>query len=351
MKKRTRFQLILPLLMFTLFGFGQYNFVVQNGSASVYNTIDEAYQNAVSGDTIYIPGGSFNMPATIDKSLVWIGVGYHPDSTESTYYTRINNSVSFKGTCDGTYITGMHFIASVTFGTSGDDAVDVVLFRNRIGGTLTLKISDGLESLINSKVLECIIDGNINANRGTNVVTEKSIIRGTLNYFISSTFDRNIFTLGAKNGGTGYSYLLTYSENCLIRNSVINYASYINWRAEVYSCINNTFNNNIFAGNIIFPDFTNIGSDNLINVDLSTVFEHIEGTIDTYSYLHNFHLKNGSPAIGAGSLDTDIGIYGGSNPYKDGGLPFTPHIQSVNIDEETSNGLLGVEIKAVSQEK
>jgi hypothetical protein len=351
MKKRTRFQLILPLLMFPLFSFGQYNFVVQNGSASVYNTIDEAYQNAVSGDTIYVPGGSFNMPATIDKSLVWIGVGYHPDSTESTFYSRINNAVSFKGTCDGTFITGIHFISSVSFGSSGDDALDVILFRNRIDGSLTLKYNDGGENLINTRLSECILNGNITANMGKNVFMEKSVIYGTLSYFRSSTFDRNIFTHGGRNSGSGYSYLFTYTENCLIRNSVINYYSYTNWRAEVYENTNNTFNNNIFAGSIIFPDFTNVGNNNLINVDLSTVFEHIEGTIDIYSYLHNFHLKSGSPAIGAGSLGTDIGIYGGTNSYKDGGLPFTPHIRSVNIDEETSNGLLGVEIEAVSQDK
>lgn len=351
MKKRTRFQLILPLLMFPFIGYSQYNFVVQNGSVAVYNTIEEAYQNAASGDTIYLPGGSFNMPTTIDKSLVWIGVGYHPDSTAATYYTRINNPVIFTGNCDGMYITGVHFISNISIGSNGDDALDVVLFRNRISGTLTLKYNDGLENAINTLVSECIIDGNYNANKGSNIITEKSIIYGTANYFIQSTFDRVIITHGSRNSGSGYSFCFTYTKNCLIRNSIINYYTYTNWRAEVYENINNTFNNNIFAGNIIFPDFTNIGSNNLINVDLSTVFEHLEGTIDTYSYLHNFHLKSGSPAIGAGSLGTDIGIYGGTNPYKDGGLPFTPHIRSVNIDEETNNGLLGVEIEAVSQDK
>src|SRR6056297_1566225 len=110
---------ILVSFFFLSFLTAQHSIVVQNGGASVYKTIDEAYENATNGDTIYLPGGSFNMPL-INKSLVWIGVGYHPDSTEATYYTRINNAVSFQGDCDNSVVTGIHFVLNVSVGSTGN---------------------------------------------------------------------------------------------------------------------------------------------------------------------------------------------------------------------------------------
>ncbi|MFC0875168.1 hypothetical protein ACE01N_01170 [Saccharicrinis sp. FJH2] len=327
----------------------QYNFVVQNGSASVYNTLQEAYDNASAGDTIYLPGGSFNFPS-VDKPLVWIGVGYHPDSTAATYFTRINNPVNFSGNCDNTYLTGMHFMSNVTFGTSGQDVTDVTIFRCRISGSLTLKYNNTVEVLLNDKVSECIIDGSIDAGMGSNVIIEKTILKGTLGHFRNSYMNHNIFTYGARNSGSGYSFLLSYCENCQVKNSVINYYSYVNWRADVYGSINNNFLNNIFAGNITFPDGTNTGSYNITGVDLSTVFENIDGNFQDFSYLHNFHLKVGSPAAAAGMNGADIGIYGHTVPFKDGGLPVTPHIRSVEVNDETTNGLLPVSVTVGAQE-
>lgn len=328
----------------------QYNFVVQNGSALVFNTLQEAYDNASAGDTIYLPGGSFTMP-TIDKSLVWIGVGYHPDSTAATYFTRINNAVTFSGNCDSTYITGVHFISNVNFGTNGQNATDIEMFRCRVGGTINLKYNDNIEVLLNDNISESIVDGNIVAGYGSNVIIEKCIVRGVLSYFRSSYMNHCIFTLGNRNGSSGYSYLLSYSENCQIKNSVFNYHTYANWRADVYGCINNNFMNNIFAGNITFPDGTHTGSDNLTGIGLSTVFEHIEGNFHDFSYLHDFHLKTASPAIAAGTNNSDIGIFGHTVPFKVGGLPFTPHIRSVSVDDETSNGLLPVKVSVAAQEE
>jgi len=109
--------------------------------------------------------------------------------------------------------------------------------------------------------------------------------------------------------------------------------------------------NNILAGNITFPQGTNTGLDNLTGIDLTNVFEHIEGNLFDFSYLHDFHMKAGSPGIGAGLSDTDISIYGGSIPFKDGGLPFTPHINSININTETVNGILDVEVGVSAQQK
>jgi hypothetical protein len=345
-KKLSLLILLCAVSMFTLKA--QYNFVVQNGSASVFNTIQEAYDNANAGDTIYLPGGSFNFPI-VDKPLVWIGVGYHPDSTASTYFTRINNSVGFSGNCDNTFVTGMHFMGNVSFGSNGQDATDITVSRCRINGSLSLRYNNSVEVLMNDTVRECIIYGNIEGGTGRNINIEKCILRGVLNNFRWSYVNHSILTLGGRNSSSGYTYFFTNSQNCQIRNSVLYYNGYSAIRADVYSSINNNFINNIFAGTITFPDGTNTGSDNLTGVDLSSVFENIEGNIYDFSYLHNFHLKAGSPAIGAGTSGSDIGVYGHPVPFKDGGLPFNPHIRNVEVDDETSNGLLPVSVTVGAQ--
>jgi hypothetical protein len=329
----------------------QYNFVVQNGSASVFKTLEEAYESSAAGDTIYLPGGSFNMPASIDKSLVWIGVGYHPDSTLATYFTRISSPVKLSGNCDNSYFSGIHFASNITMGDNGDDAVDVELFRCRIGGQFYLKNNDGAERDINTKIIECIFDGSLDANLGSNIHIEKSIIKGVINNFRSSIFDRIVLTHGGRNTSWGYAYAFYNTQNSLISNSVFGYYSYTYWRVDVYDNMNNNFLNNIFAASATFPEGTNSGSNNITSVNLDELFTHIDGSIVEFSYQHDFHLKPGSAGIGAGTEGTDIGLYGGPEPFKVGGLPPTPHIRNIKIDRETNNGILGIEIEAVSQDK
>lgn len=328
----------------------QYNFVVQNVNTSVFKTLDEAYANAEIGDTIYLPGGSFNLPA-VEKSLTWIGVGYHPDSTDATNYTRINNAASFSGNCDNSTVCGIHFTSTVDIGSKDDDALAFVLFRCRINGNISLKSNDGNAPLLDSKIIECIADASIYAYQGSNIIIEKSIIRGSLYDFSDSYFDRVFFSLGNYNYNSGISYCFNGTQNCHIQNSIINSNKYFSWRIDYSGCNNNKFINSIFAGSINFPNGTNSGSNNLTSVPLVSLFDSIDGNIHDYSYSHNFHLKPGSPAIGAGTLGTDIGIFGGASPFKAGGLPSTPHIRTISIGEETSNGLLPVEIKVGAQNR
>jgi hypothetical protein len=346
MKARILWSILFCFSLFT--AVAQYNFVVQNGSAKVYKTMADAYANSVKGDTIYLPGGSFTMP-NVEKKLVLIGVGYHPDSTVSTFYTRINNAVIFTPNADSTVISGIHFASNVTFGDATNDATDYQIHRCRINGSLILKQESATERNINALISESIIDGNIDARKGGNIIVEKSIIRGVAQNFRGSLFNRCFFSLGSYEYWTG-SWSFTSSQNCQIKNSVLNFNYRINWVIDVHDNINNNFINNIFAGNITFPSGTNSGTNNQAGVDLATVFKTIDGNIHDYSYKHDFRLKSGSPAIGAGTNGTDIGLYGGNAPFKVGGLPQVPHVRNVKINDEAVNGQLPIEITVKAQE-
>lgn len=58
----------------------QYKFALHsNGNSQFFSSLDLAYSSASNGDTIYIPGGAFNIAGnmiTIDKEIHLVGVGH-----------------------------------------------------------------------------------------------------------------------------------------------------------------------------------------------------------------------------------------------------------------------------------
>lgn len=68
-----------------------------------------------------------------------------------------------------------------------------------------------------------------------------------------------------------------------------------------------------------------------------------------FNYAHNYHLK--SPTTYLGTDGTEVGIYGGTFPYKEGSVPRNPHIQLKNIASKTDdNGSLQIEIQVEAQD-
>lgn len=71
----------------------------RNGTETIFygdSPLTEAYAASQAGDTLYISGGSFAFPTTLDKGLIIIGAGYHPDSTsvtQRTYLTYVGNII------------------------------------------------------------------------------------------------------------------------------------------------------------------------------------------------------------------------------------------------------------------
>jgi hypothetical protein len=74
---------------------------------------------------------------------------------------------------------------------------------------------------------------------------------------------------------------------------------------------------------------------------------------DLYLYApKSLKIKSSSPCINAGSDGTDIGMHGGTIPYKAGGLPFNPHInKSVISTKIDRNGKLSVTIEVTAQDR
>ncbi len=353
MKKIT----FLPLLFLCAFAFGQKQFVVQNVTAQAFDNLSDAYDAAVAGDTIYLPGGGFTAPNPIEKILHWRGVGHYPDSTSATGYSLITNWLTFNGDCDGSTFEGIFFQSSLQFGSDDNEATGIIMKRCRVGSTLYLRsttdISNGNPDL-GFQLTESVI-GAIDGRYGTNCSFEKNLLFGTINNFYRCRFNHNTFNTRDYN-----NYVLRYCDNCQFINNVFAY------NYGLYYSSNCNFQNNLFVGALPYnPTTSNFtGSNNLTNITPSPFYitKTFSPNIYSFAYENNYHLDpsatgtnedgiTGITIIGTATDGTNPGIYGTSMPYKEGAVPYNPHIRLVDIDNEAVNGNLGVKITVAAQEK
>jgi hypothetical protein len=68
-----------------------------SGASSFFTDIPTAIDAAVSGDIIYLPGGSFPGFDIFNKQLTIIGVGHNLDSTAATTMTLISGNIVMVG--------------------------------------------------------------------------------------------------------------------------------------------------------------------------------------------------------------------------------------------------------------
>jgi hypothetical protein len=334
----------LALLAVSLNGFSQHRFVVQNiDTTMVYPGIETAFNNARHGDTVYIPGGVFDVSGiAIDKKLTIYGVGHYPDSTKATYHTQLNGHFSFIENSDTSFISGIYFRNNLQFGTSTYDVKNITIERCRVGGTLALS-GDADDIDINFVITESVLNA-VDGNYARNILFKKCLIHGMIYEFNFSVFLNNCIN----SRDNSYSRVLRTVNECLFKNNV-----FAHTKSGSFDYAENcSFEYNLFAPNVSFPNGTNTGSNNIVNIPTANIYTDLSGSseeVHLFSYDNDYHLQ--STGIGAGSDGNNIGIYGTDIPYKDGAVPSTPHIQEIDIAPEAENGLLPVRIKVRAQNR
>ncbi|MDX8337672.1 hypothetical protein SLH46_00665 [Draconibacterium sp. IB214405] len=346
--------IILPLLFLTFISWGQAQFIVQNGTKTeVYNNINTAIENAVAGDTLYLPGGGFSITdATIEKTLHWVGHGHYPTETEATMQTRITTGLVFTGDCDNSSFEGILFTSSLNFGSSDDEAINIKLKRCRVINTLTLRSATTGNPDLNFQISECVLQG-VNGNYGSNCTIEKSLIFSYIDKFYQSNFDHNSINV---NGSSSYGYsAVRYSDYCTFTNNAFGV------KGGLYTSTSNNLYNNIFAEPLPYnTSSTNGGSDNIYSVGTANIYTTIIGNIYTFEYENDYHLNTSSTGtaesdastvsiLSSASDGTNAGIYGTTTPYKV--IPYYPHINTATIASEAANDKLGVNINAAAQSR
>lgn len=315
----------------------------RNGASTFYNTLDDAVNAAQTGDKVYIPGGAYTLNTPIGTGLHLIGVGYNPDSTIATEFTKITNDVTINNGADNGSLTGIYFLGGIKFRDQTNHQINnYTISRCRLSGQV---FDNGIYfSLLlsylsqNIFIYENVFDSPVSGGGISSVVFSKNIFSGLVGSaysgdFQKATFNNNIFLVD----GLTLSCIINsqFSNNIfLTRSSFSNSYTY-----------GNVFSNNIF----IVPAFTLPGTDinSLFNIAQSSIFINQSG--NSYDPHQNYHLKTASQGKNYGTDATDLGVYGTASPWKEGGLPFNPHIQYQSISTTTNQGVINVNIKVMAQ--
>lgn len=307
------------------------------GVIADYTDLPAAVTAAAAGDTIMVEASAaIYSPPTLTKKLVIIGTGYYLTETSPAIAnpkTQANTNVSNIGSpylnagCAGSVIEGCTM--SAIYLNENNITIERNIITNYVyAGYAANSVSNN--DTIRQNEIYGLVAGN-NSGKAGNLLVYNNIFNGPPLQF--STNLNNI---------SGY----------FINNDCFN--------GGAFSCSNFTFQNNIFnsanfgiylSSNSFFNNITNntglpTGNGNQLSVDLSTVFVgYSSGT--GFSSDGRYKLKSGSPAIGAGSLNSvtvDCGAFGGPAPYVLSGMPSIPSIYVLTVPSSVPSGATNMNI-------
>ena len=328
------------------------------GGTTFTNRLDSAIYSAQAGDFIYLPGGSFEMgTATLNKGITIIGVGHHPDSTLATNSTIITGTMTIIEGAHNLHLEGLFVMGDISL-SSQQQADNVILKRCNVGSITTngshfSQFQNDSTFSTNWQISHSIIRGNLELGNMKNFSLSGNIINGQLfNVFTGGIIENNVFLFNSQNN--------RFMEN--VRNSTIKNNIFLHtWEMSypAYACynppcgsFNNIFLNNSFCmgGQSLYLDngIAAVSLNNKFDSDATLIFQNVTG--NTFNYAHNYHNLSSFNAQIIGSDGLELGVYGSTNPYKEGGVPLNPHIQTKTISTGTNpNGMLNVDIKVNAQ--
>ena len=318
--------------------------VQHNGTPAFYTNITDAMAGALSGDTMYLPGGLYSTPTTwtINKKLHIYGVGHYPDSTAATGITQYAGIVRFVTGSDGSLFTGIKVVGNMYVGTNASDQVvdGLTISRCSFSSSVNLSYNGSANTTGQNFHIEENVLYNISCGNAKNVYIERNIFLSTYISYLNgngiNTIRNNIFLY---NGEVFYIV-----SNVNVENNV-----FISANSPISMLASSTFNNNLCVYNLTNLG-TNTGSNNLINQAQVSIFVNQTGY--AFNYAHDYHIKDTSPGNNGGIDGTDVGIFGTATPYKDGAVPAHPHIRLQNISTTTDgSGNINVNIKVGAQDR
>lgn len=342
---KTKLSFLILVILFTTSNYAQKVVALHSSTNDVQYfsesaAFQEAYDAAIAGDTIYLPGGTHTPPALFDKQLTIFGAGHHPDATTATFTTTISGSFYLGENADGIHLEGLYITGDLFVGNTSDVSVnDIVVkrchFTNlRAPGLAETNTSNN--NLFVENIFSSIYDGNnFRSSSFFNNIIESGN-RGTS--LTDLYFSNNIF-LFEDNYPNYYGAFSFY--NCVLQNNI-----FVNQGPELSYGADSTFENNIFC-----RSNPTLGTDptlvNNYNMARSEVFVNQTGGV--FNYEDDYHLQ-ATAALNLGTDGTETGIYGGVYPWKDYSIPTNPHISSKSISGASdSSGNIQVDINVHAQ--
>lgn len=336
MKKNLTFLFVLITLLSQVAN-SQNLIAVQNGNQpTFFTTLNSAVLNATDGDTVFLPSGSFTMPDSyIDKRLHFIGIGHNPSSSDDSTITIVNK-LYLKAGADNGSIEGVYINGRVRFGF--EDAETSIhgytIYRCFILYDIdNYYFNNPEQSLTNISIIETSFSSIYGDYNTESIWIQNCIVRDGV-WDMNLSIIQNCIFLVTDNGNSPMPIHNTH--HCSFKNNIFYMSDSFNFYGQY----------NTFLNNLNWLD--NIG--NSTNYEIGNLYEDLEDIFVDFD-TGNYHLKSTSVGKNAGTDGTDLGIYGGAFPWKDGAVPFNPHIQTFQISGTTdSTGSLNVNIEVAAQD-
>ena len=319
--------------------------LVSGGTSSFYqgtSPLADAYADAVDGDTIILPGGSF-AAVGIDKSITVLGDGFFPDSTTVNGSTVITGTLTIYDDADNLHLEGIRFTGQIY--VEYNHRVDSILIKRcelesgmNIAGNRT-------DPCIGINIIQSALGGNMFLTNSNYTVVSNCVSQYSISNFYYATIRNNVFVNPGHYHGYPYytNYILYSGNNSQIVNNVFNPNTASGVKDDVtYS----HFERNVWR---ITPTYESTNTDtlNYEGVTDTVLVNNTGGTSLAYSADYNLR----APGTYVGDDATQCGIFGGLYPWKDGAVPFHPHYIMEMIDKYSTSGTLDVEIKVQAQDE
>jgi hypothetical protein len=305
-------------------------------SENLYINWADAYAAASAGDTIYVVGSNVDHGrVNISKRLTIIGPGYLLDENNHTQVDKKTAnflSMTFEEGSKDSHVEGITF-TQYNLGIEILDNLDNLVFTNCYVPKFTILNSNGfVNEYITIK--KCFIWGGSSIytyyNRNgifSNFVMTNNIVVGDVRMPEGSTgiISNNLFMNEQLLLGNTSSF--EFSNNIFLNQKVDKFT--------IQPLPNASVHHNISLTGAFGND------NNNLTAPQSTLFNTDENATSDAKY----QLSANSPAKGAGSNDTDIGPFGGPDPYRLSGLPNLPNIYELSTSGLVSGDKLPVHIK------
>jgi hypothetical protein len=282
-----------------------------------YATIQLAHDAASPGDTLMLtPSESEYSGINVTRKLHIIGNGW--DRASTLLPNTKTGTFSFSGGSSGSSLTGCLINGQINVYTD-----DITIKRNKCG----FIYSDGN---LNTIIIQNIILGSrtsSNRDAGSMVYISANSSGVITNNIIINTTSSGVYSR--------WGLIICYPSQCVISNNIFKGQS----GATIFDTSGNSYIGQSFYNNIIIEGGVSgvIGSHhNLCNSTQLPATDGNQQNIDINSLFvdlanNDFHLKSGSPAIGAGYNGSDCGIYGGELGFVDKGVPGLPYIYYLDV--------------------
>jgi hypothetical protein len=320
-------------------------------SPAQFTDLQLAINAANNGDTIYVSGSLVNYgQITVNKQLILIGTGFNPQK-DLPFVSQLI-SIDFQTGAEGSVIDGfiinnfgflvptcISFDFTAVYSSTCVNNIAVKKCKIQGYNSTTALHVGGSNWHIENNVID-----RIDIVNQPSVIIKNNLITG---YIINSNqpfvvITNNLFIDNPANGCFGFI------NNAEISNNIFYGASPVGASTSV-------FNNNLTFNTVqnSLPYGTNTGTGNITNLDPQ--FTSIQTVNYLFNVADNYILLPTSPGNNAGTDGTDIGPFGGFNPFPSspiGGEPKIPQVKNMNINNTSLplNGNLNINVKGKKQD-